>query len=241
MGSVMCPASPTFFYMTRYKSRPASLVSTPILGSNLGGIAASSSPKELFAAPLFSASSSEVAPPPAKSTPKAPDVQFVGHGARGNGPAAHLAPEKGGCSKSFQFQEPAAPETAHAGASQASASKSDSLDVTICGVSSINFGVGALKSYQLSAVKSILSKRNCMVVQQTGSGKSLCIYLPSLVTGKTTIVLCPTIALMQTQLSHLKEKGISAAVWGGGQSPEVNKESEMELQAGRLRILLLLY
>ena len=44
----------------------------------------------------------------------------------------------------------------------------------------------------------------------TGSGKSICFQIPSLVLGGTTLVISPLIALMNDQVQNLKKKGLSA-------------------------------
>ena len=44
----------------------------------------------------------------------------------------------------------------------------------------------------------------------TGSGKSICFQIPSLVLGGTTLVISPLIALMNDQVQNLKKKGFSA-------------------------------
>ena len=49
-----------------------------------------------------------------------------------------------------------------------------------------------------------------LVIYPTGSGKSICFYLPPLVTRKTALVITPTISLMTDQVSRLTAKGISA-------------------------------
>ena len=44
----------------------------------------------------------------------------------------------------------------------------------------------------------------------TGSGKSICFQIPSLVLGGTTLVISPLIALMNDHVQNLKKKGFSA-------------------------------
>ena len=44
----------------------------------------------------------------------------------------------------------------------------------------------------------------------TGSGKSICFQIPSIVLGGTTLVISPLIALMNDQVQNLKKKGFSA-------------------------------
>ncbi len=55
-----------------------------------------------------------------------------------------------------------------------------------------------------------LDGRDGLVVQPTGSGKSICYYLPPLLTKKTVIVVSPTISLMTDQVAKFESKGISA-------------------------------
>ena len=55
------------------------------------------------------------------------------------------------------------------------------------------------------------------MIQPTGSGKSICFYLPPLVTRKTALVVTPTISLMTDQVAKLESKGISATFLGTAQ------------------------
>ena len=52
------------------------------------------------------------------------------------------------------------------------------------------------------------------MIQPTGSGKSLCFQFPAVYTKKLTLVITPTISLMQDQTHHLSETGISAIFLG---------------------------
>ena len=76
--------------------------------------------------------------------------------------------------------------------------------------------------------------KNALVIQPTGSGKSLCFSFPPYATEKLSVVVTPTISLMEDQVKGLTERGISAAHLGGGQ-----KDSAVlpGLQSGKYRVL----
>jgi ATP-dependent DNA helicase RecQ len=53
--------------------------------------------------------------------------------------------------------------------------------------------------------------RDCLTVLPTGGGKSLCYQVPPLVTGRTTVVISPLIALMRDQVRALELNDYPAA------------------------------
>lgn len=65
-----------------------------------------------------------------------------------------------------------------------------------------------LYSHQAKAIQAALSKSHCSICTGTGSGKSLCFLLPTLTAAynnnKTSLLLFPTKALAQDQLSKLQ-------------------------------------
>ena len=81
----------------------------------------------------------------------------------------------------------------------------------------------------MDAVKSLLNGDNVVVVQPTGEGKSACMFLPSLVTQKTTIVIVPTVSLIFSHLQYLQKLNIAAVGFGGIQGFAENQESEYKL------------
>ena len=82
-----------------------------------------------------------------------------------------------------------------------------------------------------------LKGKNTLIVQPTGAGKSLCYQFPPGWTGKTTIVLMPTISLMLDQAKAMQGKGIKAAYFGAGEPKETKGVVVEKLRAGKLRLL----
>ena len=63
------------------------------------------------------------------------------------------------------------------------------------------FGLSTLKAFQLDAVNAVESKMDAVVIQPTGSVKSLCYQLPALFDCSLfTVVICPTLSLISLQL-----------------------------------------
>ena len=65
------------------------------------------------------------------------------------------------------------------------------------------FNLTRFKQYQKEVIQALLSGRDCLVVQPTGSGKSLCFKYPAVRTNMKSIVITPTISLMQDQVKKL--------------------------------------
>ena len=77
------------------------------------------------------------------------------------------------------------------------------------------FGHSSFKKFQLNAIQAVQDGRDVIVIQPTGSGKSLCYQVPALFnTGKMVVCVCPTIALIHSQVTDLVNKGIDAVAFG---------------------------
>ena len=72
------------------------------------------------------------------------------------------------------------------------------------------WGYHEFRPKQERIIRSLLAGRDTCVVMPTGGGKSLCYQLPAVISGKTTIVVSPLIALMQDQAAQLAQMGIPA-------------------------------
>jgi ATP-dependent DNA helicase RecQ len=71
----------------------------------------------------------------------------------------------------------------------------------------------------------------------TGGGKSLCYQIPAILKEGTGLVVSPLIALMQDQVTALRELGIEAGFLNSSQSPDERREVMTKLRQGRLQLL----
>lgn len=89
------------------------------------------------------------------------------------------------------------------------------------------WGYDDFRPAQKPVLESILSGQDTLALLPTGGGKSLCYQVPGLVSGKTTLVISPIIALMTDQTERLQKLGIPAVALHSGLSPH-RLEFELE-------------
>lgn len=92
------------------------------------------------------------------------------------------------------------------------------------------FGLTSFHDWQLKIIQAVLARKNTFVLQPTGSGKSFCFQFPPLVMKKMTVVLTPTIALMNNKTVAVIEKGIWATYLG---STQKDTKVEEKVAAGK--------
>jgi ATP-dependent DNA helicase RecQ len=73
------------------------------------------------------------------------------------------------------------------------------------------FGFTEFLPVQGDVVDHVLKGRDTLAVMPTGGGKSLCYQLPALLRDGLTVVVSPLIALMQDQVSQLRQLAVPAA------------------------------
>jgi ATP-dependent DNA helicase RecQ len=73
----------------------------------------------------------------------------------------------------------------------------------------------------------------------TGSGKSVCFQIPTLIKGGLTIVVSPLVALMEDQVSALKLLGVEAETINSSRDRGVNITSWKRVVEGKVRLLYL--
>src|ERR1700733_15161521 len=74
-----------------------------------------------------------------------------------------------------------------------------------------NYGFKSFRGQQAEIIDHVIAGGNAFVLMPTGSGKSLCYQIPALCRNGVGIIVSPLIALMQDQVTALKELGIRAA------------------------------
>ena len=100
-----------------------------------------------------------------------------------------------------------------------------------------NFGFSTFRAGQRDVISRLLDGKSSLAVFPTGSGKSLCYQLPTLLLPGLTVVVSPLIALMKDQEEGLRERGIMARrVDSSLKTHEVQEVFEL-VHSGKLKIL----
>jgi ATP-dependent DNA helicase RecQ len=100
------------------------------------------------------------------------------------------------------------------------------------------FNYDSFRGEQENIINAIVhEKRNSLVLMPTGSGKSLCYQIPSLIFQGGTIVVSPLIALMQDQVDALRKKNIPAGFINSTVSKEQRDRRLNDFLSGKLKLL----
>ena len=88
-------------------------------------------------------------------------------------------------------------------------------------------------------VKSLLAKKDTLIIMPTGGGKSICFQLPALLQTGLTLVVSPLVALMENQVQELKERKLRAALLHSQLSTYQRRQTLQALERQQLRLLYL--
>jgi ATP-dependent DNA helicase RecQ len=99
------------------------------------------------------------------------------------------------------------------------------------------FGYAAFRGEQQVVVEHVAAGGDALVLMPTGSGKSLCYQIPSLLRPGTGIVVSPLIALMQNQVDALRQLGVKAAFLNSSLDADAVREVQGQLLRGELDLL----
>ena len=100
------------------------------------------------------------------------------------------------------------------------------------------FGFQQFRPGQAEIITAFLAGEDRLVVQPTGSGKSLCFQLPALLLPPLTIVVSPLIALMKDQVDQLNAKVPGAATYVNSSLPLDEQRHRLALAVeGRVKLL----
>lgn len=99
------------------------------------------------------------------------------------------------------------------------------------------FGFESFRGQQAEIVEHVLEGGDALVLVPTGGGKSMCYQIPAMIRPGVGIIISPLIALMQDQVSALKENGVSAAYLNSTCDPDEAREVIEAAVEGRLDLL----
>ena len=101
------------------------------------------------------------------------------------------------------------------------------------------FGFSAFRPGQEEVIRAVLAGRDVMAVMPTGQGKSLCYQLPATILPGLTLVISPLIALMQDQVTAMKQRKIAVAAFHSGLTGLEKCLVLEDLQQRRVQLLYL--
>ena len=130
-------------------------------------------------------------------------------------PSSSITPLSGESSDTSNFSQNSGQDSFGSGVS--------THDATLVNTLAEGFGLTSFKSFQRTVIDAVLEGRDALVVHPTGSGKSLCFQFPPVFQEKKSIVITPTISLMQDQAFGLQQKSIGSVFLG---SAQMDKEAE---------------
>jgi ATP-dependent DNA helicase RecQ len=99
------------------------------------------------------------------------------------------------------------------------------------------FGYDSFRGHQHEAIDHVTGGGDAIVLMPTGGGKSLCYQIPSLVREGTGVVVSPLIALMEDQVTAVREVGIRAAYLNSSLDLESQRQVERDFLTGGLELL----
>ena len=102
-----------------------------------------------------------------------------------------------------------------------------------------SFGIKYLYPWQRLVIANIMDasenpdeKTNQIVLLPTGAGKSLCFQIPAMLLNGPTLVIYPLLALMNDQYRRMKDGGLNAVIFKGGQTATEWEENFLQLKKG---------
>ena len=99
------------------------------------------------------------------------------------------------------------------------------------------FGHEEFLPFQEEIIEHICQGKDALVVLPTGGGKSLCYQLPACIFNGLTVVVSPLIALMQDQVTQLKQRGILAAFLNHTVEEEEYIATMQKVRQGKVKLL----
>ncbi len=131
-----------------------------------------------------------------------------------------------------------APQTAHS-ATESPTAAPMATSYTLPELLRSGFGFSSFRANQEEVCRAVVEGRDVLLVMPTGSGKSLCYQLPGIARGGTTLVISPLIALMEDQVTKLKQRGFAVARIHSSRDRAASREACLDYLNGKLQFLFI--
>ncbi|MDX2254411.1 MAG: DNA helicase RecQ [Pseudanabaenaceae cyanobacterium bins.39] len=99
------------------------------------------------------------------------------------------------------------------------------------------FGYDSFRAGQREIISATLAGQDALAIMPTGGGKSICFQLPALLQKGVTIVVSPLIALMQDQVTALRENGIGATFLNSTLSGQESLQRSQAILNGAIKLI----
>ena len=99
------------------------------------------------------------------------------------------------------------------------------------------FGYAEFRGEQRDIIDHIIAGDSCCVLMPTGSGKSLCYQIPAICRDGVGVIVSPLIALMEDQVTALRQLGVRAAAIHSNLSPDQTRQVYDDLREGELDMI----
>lgn len=99
------------------------------------------------------------------------------------------------------------------------------------------FGYHTFRGHQEEIIDAVIAGKDGLVIMPTGGGKSLCYQIPALMLEGITLVVSPLIALMNDQVSALKQLEVPAAALHSNLTRDETADVKKQIQDGTLKLL----
>lgn len=99
------------------------------------------------------------------------------------------------------------------------------------------YGFDTFRTIQHDIIQAVTQGEDCLVLMPTGGGKSLCYQLPALLRPGFAVVVSPLIALMEDQVSGLKNIGIKAGYYNSTLDADEARSVLRQMHTNALQLL----
>ncbi|MEC7028993.1 MAG: RecQ family ATP-dependent DNA helicase, partial [Pseudomonadota bacterium] len=99
------------------------------------------------------------------------------------------------------------------------------------------YGYDAFRGQQAEIIDHVIDGKNAFVLMPTGGGKSLCYQIPAMLRPGTGLIVSPLIALMEDQVSALRQAGVKAAALNSRLTGAEKSEIWEDVSKGNIDLL----